>query len=293
MLPVSIVIPTYGREAVLVDTLEALLADAGRGAEIIVVDQSSAHQPETSAFLETQNRDGAIVWMRRQAPSITQAMNAGLTAAARPIVLFLDDDIRPESGLAAAHLRAHQLRPGGLVAGRVIQPWQEGVALGAGFSFAQELPADVDEFMGGNFSIDRKLAISLGGFDENFVRVAYRFEAEFAHRLRASGRKIHFDPSACVHHLKASAGGTRAFGEHLTTWRPDHAVGAYYYALRTHSWSEFLVRPWRSAATRYHLRRPWRIPATLIAELGGLAWALALNFRGPRLLTQGGMDSDS
>ena len=38
--------------------------------------------------------------------------------------------------------------------------------------------------MGGNFSVRRDIALRLGGFDEQFVRVAYNFEAEFAHRLR-------------------------------------------------------------------------------------------------------------
>jgi len=35
-------------------------------------------------------------------------------------------------------------------------------------------------------------------------------------------------------------------------------------------------------ATRHHLRRPWWIPLTLIAELRGMAWALALFLRGPK-----------
>jgi GT2 family glycosyltransferase len=136
--------------------------------------------------------------------------------------------------------------------------------------------------MGGNFSVARRSAIDAGGFDENFVRVAYRFEAEFAHRWRALGRRIWFEPSACIHHLKAGSGGTRSFGEHLTSWRPDHAVGAYYYSLRTRAWREFTARPLRAVTTRYHLAHPWRIPGTLLAEFGGMAWALRLFLRGPR-----------
>jgi hypothetical protein len=124
----------------------------------------------------------------------------------------------------------------------------------------------------------------LHGFDENFVRVAYRFEAEFAHRFVATGRRIWFEPAACLHHLKAG-GGTRTWGEHLTTWRPDHAVGAYYYSLRTGAWREFAGRPLRAASTRYHLAHPWRVPGTLFAEFSGMAWALALFLRGPRTIS--------
>jgi hypothetical protein len=138
--------------------------------------------------------------------------------------------------------------------------------------------------MGGNFSVLRQLAIRLGGFDENFVRVAYRFEAEFAQRWLGSGRRIYFEPAACLHHLKVADGGTRSYGDHRSTWRPDHSVGAYYYALRTGVWRDFLVRPLQAMATRHHLRHPLAIPTTILAELGGMLWAVGLFLRGPKRL---------
>ena len=45
---------------------------------------------------------------------------------------------------------------------------------------------------------------------------------------------------------------------------------------------EFFARPLRAVMTRHHLRRPWWIPVTLVAELSGMAWALLLYARGPR-----------
>ena len=39
----------------------------------------------------------------------------------------------------------------------------------------------------------------------------------------------------------------------------------------------------RSVRTRHHLRRPWYIPVTLIAELWGLCWAWMLARKGPAL----------
>lgn len=283
-IALSVVIPTYRREAVLVETVGHLLGLRPAAAEILVVDQTEVHEGATQAQLQSWADSGAIRWLRLATPSITAAMNQGLVHARQPLVLFLDDDIVPDPLLLAAHAQAHAARPGGIVAGRVIQPWQEGKDFSAPgpFHFASTRPASVHEFMGGNFSIGRELALRLGGFDENFVRVAYRFEAEFAHRCRVAGLDIRFEPGACLHHLKVASGGTRTYGEHLTTWRPDHAVGAYYHALRTRTLSEFLARPIGAVATRYHLRHPWRIPATVLAELGGMVWALALFFRGPR-----------
>src|SRR6185369_12123650 len=109
----------------------------------------------------------------------------------------------------------------------------------------------------------REDALALGGFDENFVRVAYNFEREFADRWRAAGGTIQFTPEAAIRHLKAAAGGTRSFGEHLTTAFPAHSVGAYYFLLRSplakHRLRAFAARLVRSVVTRHHLRRPWWI----------------------------------
>lgn len=294
MPSISIAIPTYRRERVLVDTLSDLLELSPGAAEILVLDQTDCHDAGTGAQLQAWADAGKIRWIRLAEPSITHAMNRALRSARHEIVLFLDDDIRPEPALVSSHLAAHARHTDGLVAGRVIQPWQENIEFGTerAFHFASPRSALVRDFMGGNFSIRRDLAVRLGGFDENFVRVAYRFEAEFAHRYCADGRQIYFEPDACLHHLKATSGGTRSYGEHLTTWRPDHAVGAYYYGLRTHNIREFLVRPFRAVASRYHLRHPWRIPGTLLAELTGMCWAFGLFLRGPRYLqSRSGKDS--
>jgi GT2 family glycosyltransferase len=280
---ITVVFPTYRREKVLLESIAYVMLQDPAPGEILLLDQTEAHEPATQAQLEAWNAAGAIRWMRLPEPSIPKAMNQGLLLARHDLVLFLDDDIRPEPGLLKVHLDAHARGDAGVVAGRVIQPWHEGQPPGPDepFHFATTRPRWIGEFMGGNFSIRRQLAIALGGFDENFVRVAYRFEAEFSHRLVRAGHRIRYEPDACIHHLKAGAGGTRAFGNQFTTWHPDHAVGAYYHALRTHAWRELLRRPFSGFATRYHLRHPWRIPGSALAELGGLMWAVALCLRGP------------
>ncbi len=286
---ISVVIPTYRREKVLIDTLEFLLAMQPPPAEMLVLDQTEAHDPSTETRLKAFADVGSIRWLRLTEPSIPKAMNQGLLLAKQEIVMFADDDIKPEPGLLIEHLAAHAAHDDVIVAGRVIQPWEEGVDLSreTNFRFAGLRSAWISEFMGGNFSLRRSTALALGGFDENFVRVAYRFEAEFAHRFCASGRRIWFEPTACLHHLKDAAGGTRTYGDHLTTWRPDHAVGAYYFALRTGAWRGILTRPIRSALTRFHLRHPWRIAGTLWAEARGFVWALRLLAQGPSYIKQG------
>ncbi|MEN8130167.1 MAG: glycosyltransferase family A protein [Pseudomonadota bacterium] len=292
MSPVSIVIPTYGRGQVLVDTISYLLRLETRAEEILIVDQTTAHEASVAEALAGWDRESAIRWVRQSTVSIPNAMNRGLQEARHEIVLFLDDDIVPDAKLVEAHERGHLEQTGNIVAGRILQPWHDGQPDPPDrnpFGFNALEPHDVEEFMGGNFSLRRKAALQIGGFDENFVRVAYRFEAEFAHRWRRSGRSIRYEPTALIHHLKAGSGGTRSFGGHLTTIKPDHAVGAYYFLLRTSTFPTALMASFkrlvRSVMTRHHLRQPWWIPMTFVAELGGMAWASILAMRGPRYIT--------
>jgi GT2 family glycosyltransferase len=290
-LPLTIVIPTYSREQVLVETLSHLLNLDITAEEIIVIDQTAEHETGTIEALSRMAEKNQIRWIRLPNPSIPHAMNVGLLEARHDIVLFLDDDIMPEKNLVAAHQRAYQEKDVNIVAGQVLQQGEEILSPeldNGSFRFCSGRRQWVTELMGGNFSAKRETVLRLGGFDENFVQVAYRFEAEFSDRAMAAGEKILFEPAAGILHLKAARGGTRAFGEHLTTIKPGHAVGAYYYLLRSglarQRLRRIVSRPLRAIGTRHHLRRPWWIPVTLIAEMLGLCWAVSLYLRGPILL---------
>jgi len=295
-LPISVAIPTYRREQVLIDTIGSLLNLERRAVEILVIDQTLEHSVETEASLRHWDETGEIRWLRLATPSIPGAMNKGLLSARSDVVLFVDDDIEPFPDLVAAHNRAH-LDGHWLVAGRVLQPWDEDSASGSWSmkQFASTERMEVDQFIGCNFSVRTKDAIGAGGFDENFVRAAYNFEREFADRWRARGGKIQFFPPAAIRHLRVAAGGTRSFGDHLKTVLPAHSVGNYYYLLRSNRTTgrarEFFARPFRAIATRHHLRRPWWIPVTLMAELTGMLWALVLYARGPRYCSGSGSDA--
>lgn len=290
MLSVSIVIPTYRREQVLVETIDHLLRLEPAPAEMLIVDQTPEHEPEVARALAHYEGAGRIVRIRLRAPSITRAMNIGLSRARGDIVLFLDDDLIPHPDLVGEHVAAHR-RGEHVVAGQVLQPWETDTDVGDDQEhslFASARSQYVTELMGGNFSVRRDLARRLGGFDENFVHVAYRFEAEFAGRVLAAGEKILFEPRASIRHLKAGSGGTRSFGHHLTTVYPSHSVGAYYFLLRSRNASRRLLnlmgRPLRAVRTKHHFTHPWWIPATLAAEAMGFCWAMFLYLRGPRLL---------
>ncbi len=285
----AVIIPTFERHQTLVETIDQVLQVQPPAEEVIVVDQSPGHPPEIERRLADLAASGRISWLRMTAPSIPRAMNLGLRAATSDVVLFLDDDVIPVRDLVARHAEAHRQPGVAVVAGQVLQPGEDPEPLaGERFAFRSSLQQQVEEVMGGNFSVRRTAALDCGGFDENFVQVAYRFEADFCRRIRRHG-SIAFEPAASIRHLRAGTGGTRSFGDHLRTARPAHAVGEYYYLLCARSrpgrWRAFLGRPVRAISTRHHLTHPWWILPTLCAELIGMSWALVLKARGPRLVT--------
>lgn len=299
---VSVVIPTYGRDSVLVETVESLLPQIGNG-ELVIVDQTPRHEEAVALQLEEWNASGRIRWLRRTQPSITQAMNAGLLAASCPLVLFLDDDIRPDPKLIAAHAGAHAEFPEAWgVVGQVLQPGERPTPRGAAvqtddglladlnFPFCSDSPAWVKNVMAGNLSVKRERAIAAGGFDENFVGSAYRFETEFARRLIRAGGRIRFEPGASIDHLRAERGGTRSTGSHLTSASPSHGLGDYYFALRSGvtptTVAYMLARPVREVCTRFHLRHPWYIPVKLLGESRAMVAGIRAWMRPAKLISE-------
>jgi GT2 family glycosyltransferase len=298
----SIAIPTYGREEVLVATLERLLEGA-KAAEILVLDQTTQHTSQVESFLKSLDAEGRIRWLRLARPSIPAAMNEALRHARQPFVLFLDDDIVPGDHLVAAHAACYDDAGVWAVSGQVLQPGQEpagetvfprgkGLTADLAFPFNSTQPAWIDNCMAGNLSVRRERALAIGGFDENFVGAAYRFETEFCRRLRKGGGKIRFEPTASIRHLRAPSGGVRVYGDHRASASPTHGVGDYYFALRHGRPREacpyLLRRPFREVCSRFHLRHPWLIPVKLVGELRAILWALQLARKGPKYAHDGG-----
>jgi GT2 family glycosyltransferase len=291
---VTVAIPTFGREEVLIATIEALL-HAG-ASDVAVIDQTPQHERDTQERLEAFAAQRHIRWSRLSRPSIPAAMNHALRHGTRPVVLFVDDDIIPDPGLLVAHSGSYEDAATWAVVGQVLQPGEtpnpgphrfttSGLRAFLDFPFNSTMPAWVANVMAGNLSVRRDRALAVGGFDENFVGVAFRFETEFCRRLLRAGGRVLFQPGARVNHLRAPRGGTRTYGDHLTSASPMHGVGDYYFALRQGLGLETLQyvlrRPVQEVCTRFHLRHPWWIAPKLIGELRALGLAVRMRVHGP------------
>ncbi len=304
MKSLSVVIPTYNRGAVLLDTVRMLLGQSQRASEIIVVDQTVYEKGDDVAQeLDRLDKRSDIVWLRLELPSIPHAMNAGLLKSSSDYVLFLDDDVRFSSEFLMEHCHAIEKYNRPAHVGRIIQPWQKvvdastrlvsnGLKADLEFAFNSNELAEIQNCMAGNLCVDRALAIQAGGFDEQFYGAAFRFETEFCRRfIRLTNMPFLFFPSASLDHLKVDKGGTRQYVDNfLVSSSSVHSIGDYYFALREAKGFErakyIFKRLLSCVVARFYLRKPWWIPVRFIGECRGLLQAISKYRSGPKYIAK-------
>lgn len=223
-LTASVVIPTLNRGEFLCDTLKSIVGIGGGSQliEIIVIDQSKSHGPDTEQRLLELTREPLVRYHRVNFLGTTKARNYGVKVAKGDIVIFVDDDVYTPPGFIQNHLRVYEDSSIAGVAGCVIHEGecrlnqsdlspsallkiQQGreIAFNAGFAY------DVRWARGCNMSFRRECIERVGGFDEGFFGVAVGEEPEFCHRLVSAGGRIRFVPETELFHRAASSGGSR------------------------------------------------------------------------------------
>jgi GT2 family glycosyltransferase len=229
---VSVILPTYRREAILCETIQQLLVQDYPSYELIVVDQTPAHEAKTEQFLEENiNR---FHYFKRNKPSLPAARNFGVDVAKGEIILFIDDDVRLAKDWIRKHLENYADPKVGGVSGRVIE---EGRSIVETFNVGRvtrwgrvignhssTIHTFVDWAPGGNSSFRKELIIKADKFDESFEGNAIFEDIDFSFRLRHLGYRILFDPDAVIWHLRAIQGGCQT--------RMEDRVNSYYWFLR-------------------------------------------------------------
>lgn len=248
---ISAIVPTYAREEPLRDTLSDLIQQDYPNFEILVIDQTAHHQPETQAYLEELAESGKIRWFRVNWASLPGARNYAVRRASGEIILFIDDDVKLPAGFLAAHARNYLEKPDvGAVAGRVFDRMKlaeekEGLTIeylppeamnpGIGWYYLNLVhtvkPQQVLTARGCNMSFRREIFDKYGlWFDERFRGSAVREESDFCLRLRKTGYKIWYDPEAYLVHLGEETGGchdisTRTIKYQITFYHNHFLMG--------------------------------------------------------------------
>lgn len=201
-MELSVVIPTYNQAALLARCLEALSQQTLQPGtyDIVVVDDGSRDEtPEV--IRQFQNGPIPVRTLRFEANRGRSATrNAGIRAAAGPLIVFLDSDVLVGPNFLATHLHAHRLRgPGILSRGPVVivaGPELAGRVRPPRFAAS---PAFLDT---ANAAVGRSLLLEAGLFDEAFPGYGWE-DFDLGQRLKRLGVRRIFCPQAVVWHVQA------------------------------------------------------------------------------------------
>ena len=216
-LTASIVICTRQRPQDLAACLKAIAPEIAAGREVIVVDNGP--DEATRAVAEA----ASVRYVAEPRPGLSRARNAGVGAATGDVVIFVDDDVRPEPGWADALMRRFDADDVSLVCGLVLPdtleiPAQIGFEYELGFGGMGLLPLRFDaEFRaawrygvpvwdigaGANMAVRRRRVTELGALDERIGPGAAGGggdDSEFWHRLIFASDTAIYEPLSIVRH---------------------------------------------------------------------------------------------
>jgi glycosyltransferase involved in cell wall biosynthesis len=218
MPDLSVVIPTRDRNSSLRRLLLALgeqSLEPSRFEVIVAIDgQATGTEAVLDALTEGRGRASKLPYcLSRVAGSQAgpgAARNRGAAAAAGRLLLFLDDDMAPTTGLLAEHLLVHHGRDGVIGLGRVqllpehrLSPWER--YLNGHF---EDHYRKMDQSgyspsfwdcLSGNLSLSRSLFLTSRGFDPVFGEGKHE-DIELGYRLSKMGVKFQYRPGALSYH---------------------------------------------------------------------------------------------
>jgi len=217
-LSASIVICTRKRPEDLAACLAAIEAERQAGREIIVVDNGP--DAETEAVVRAVAGVRYVVEPKR---GVNNARNTGLRTATGDVVVYVDDDVRPEPGWVDAFLRRFDRAEVGVVCGLVLPEALEtegqiGFQYDLGFggmglkpiAFGRSFfelwyrsPPLWDIGASANMTVRREMALACGGFDGRLGPGAAGGsgdDTEFWYHVLLNGGEVRYEPLAVVRH---------------------------------------------------------------------------------------------
>lgn len=210
----SVVVPTYNRQAILRKTLLAFASQTAPPDrfEVLVVDDGSSD--DTLRMLERFKAPFALRVFTQQHQGANAARNLAIREARGELVLLTGDDMIPEPTFVEAHITFHAEHPDELDAMLGFIDWSPEITVtpfmrflvspdgGHQFSFhlAQDGKADFRLFYTSNISLKRSLLDKQPMvFDPDFTYPAYD-DTELGYRLSKQGMKIHYNAKATTNH---------------------------------------------------------------------------------------------
>lgn len=208
MLELTVVLTTYGREALLRKVLDSFASQtlATGSYELIVIDDGSLD--DTAAIVSNFVTSLPLRYVYQPNAGLAAAKNHGLALARAPIALFMDDDDILTPNCLQQHVAMHRLHRDRDVAVLGYTKLDDAISNDPLMHFVTEVggylfsynsaQADrdlgYDWFWGGRTSFKRAFALESGGFNPIF-----RFgceDIELGYRLAKRGLKVRYAPQA-------------------------------------------------------------------------------------------------
>ena len=214
MEPLTVVIPTYNRAAVLRRALESYRKQSAPGliATLIVVDDGSTDHTELVVRSAGEDCPFPVGYLRQENRGPAAARNAGIREARTRLILFTDDDIVPSPTLVAEHVGWHARFPELSAAVLGYVTWAPEVnatpfmrwygsngPLFAYARFSNRTEIDHSYFYTCNLSLKVEFLRGSGTFDEDFKLAAYE-DLELGYRLHKSGLRLLYNRHALAYH---------------------------------------------------------------------------------------------
>lgn len=184
---ISVIIPSFNEERYIGHVIDGLKKQTFRDFEAIVVDKNS-----TDATRRIVGKNARFILEGR--PGIGRARNTGAKAAKGRILVFLDADTRPSTGLLQEYFKAFR-EPSVVAATGPILPLEEASRrVGAGYWVVSVLFVKLSilfgrpSVVGLNFAARKDVFERIGGFNERFQTYE---DWDLSLRLRRAGRIVY------------------------------------------------------------------------------------------------------
>ena len=208
-MDVSVIVPTYNGAHKLPKILAALAGQTARDFEVLIVVDGSTDG--TVDMLRSANLDPARYRIIEQANGgRARVRNRGAAAARGSLLIFFDDDMRPNPHAVEQHMAHHQAHPGTILTGGQLEEIVDGmpdfVRFKAGLSrkwaggMGEQLTllkSDQAFMTAANCSLTAATFNALGGFDE---RLTDAEDYDMAVRALRQGIALYADPSIGAWH---------------------------------------------------------------------------------------------
>jgi len=298
-LKIAAIVPSYGRDGSLLKTLAQISRLEPPPNELWVMLQGERPSPriqEMCSSLPATVRLQTTVF-----PSAQAVRNLAAQRTQADILLFLDDDVDPESDLIRAHLENFRDPSVHAVAGFYLEPgehetrehrktfwWRPLTSLEkCPASFAERVNSPL--WPSCNGSIRREVFLKLGGFDENY-RYTLLDDTDLAVRMQKAGYRCVHDPKARLFHRKEPTGGNRPIkpGDKVIASREKWYTWFYFFWMNygVLGLGEILSRMRTNVFRRPYFQRPDLLLLALREMTVGLGQAVRSVVQGRRLMRE-------